>query len=203
MSSRLGNVIEGSWLIDEAKRKLTETFKLDENTAEILAVASIKYSFLKVSPQIEIFFDFDESISLEGNSAPYLIYTYVRTQSVLNKNNNLKLVYPEERREIRNLNSNLKFSNFKLNQTEEEGMLLRKISQYTSTVHETTVRLSPNILATYLFELAQDFNLFYQKNPILKAEGEKRSTRLVLTKSVGNIIRHGLNLLGIKTVEKM
>ena len=203
MSSRLGNVIEGSWLIDEAKRKLTETFKLDENTAEILAVASIKYSFLKVSPQIEIFFDFDESISLEGNSAPYLIYTYVRTQSVLNKNNNLKLVYPEERREIRNLNSNLKFSNFKLNQTEEEGMLLRKISQYTSTVHETTVRLSPNILATYLFELAQDFNLFYQKNPILKAEGEKRTTRLVLTKSVRNIIRHGLNLLGIKTVEKM
>ncbi|MBI4973954.1 arginine--tRNA ligase [Candidatus Roizmanbacteria bacterium] len=185
MSSRLGNVIEGSWLIDEAKKSLKEKFKLDEETAETLAVASIKYSFLKVSPQIEIFFDFDESISLEGNSAPYLIYTYVRTQSVLQKNmENAKI------EEIKDPN-------------EDEKMLLRKISQYAPTVYETTARLSPNILATYLFELAQDFNLFYQKNPILKAEGEKRSTRLVLTKGVGNIIRHGLNLLGIKTVEKM
>ena len=185
MSSRLGNVIEGSWLIDEAKKSLKEKFKLDEETAETLAVASIKYSFLKVSPQIEIFFDFDESISLEGNSAPYLIYTYVRTQSVLQKNTENKAT-----EEIKDPN-------------EDEKMLLRKISQYAPTVYETTVRLSPNILATYLFELAQDFNLFYQKNPILKAEGEKRTTRLVLTKSVGNIIRHGLNLLGIKTVEKM
>lgn len=198
MGSRYGNVIEGSWLIDEAKNKLKERFKLDEDTAETLAVASIKYSFLKVSPQIEIFFDFDESISLEGNSAPYLIYTYVRTQSVLNKNSNLKF-------KIQSLNSNLKLkiSNSKSSQTEEERVLLRKISQYASTVHETTARLSPNILATYLFELAQDFNLFYQKNPILKAEGEIKTTRLVLTKSVGNIIRHGLNLLGIKTVERM
>ena len=145
MSSRLGNVIEGSWLIDVSQKKLQEKFKLDEDTAEILAVASIKYSFLKVSPQIEIFFDFDESISLEGNSAPYLIYTYVRTQSVLQKNiENAKI------EEIKDPN-------------EDEKMLLRKISQYASTVHETTARLSPNMLATYLFELAQDFNLFYQK----------------------------------------
>lgn len=185
MGSRYGNVIEGSWLIDEAKKSLKEKFKLDEETAEILSVGSIKYSFLKVSPQIEIFFDFDESISLEGNSAPYLIYTYVRTQSVLQKNTENIAI-----QEIKNPN-------------EDEKMLLRKISQYNSTIYETTARLSPNILATYLFELAQDFNLFYQKNPILKSEGEKRTTRLVLTKSVGNIIRHGLNLLGIKTVEKM
>jgi len=185
MSSRLGNVIEGAWLIDEAKKTLLSKFKLDEKTAEILAVASIKYSFLKVSPQIEIYFDFDESISMEGNSAPYLIYTYVRTQSVLSKNKDKSV-------RIKNGNFN-----------EDEKMLFRKISQYAQTVHETAIRLSPNILTTFLFELAQDFNVFYQKNPILKAQDDQKETRIILTSAVGNIIRHGLNLLGIKTVEKM
>jgi arginyl-tRNA synthetase len=196
MSSRYGNVVEGAWLLDEAKKKLKEKYKLDEDTAETFAVAAVKYSFLKVSPQVEIFFDFDESVSLEGNSAPYLIYTYVRTQSVLNKNLKLKIL---------NLNSNSKFEvlNSKSNLTGEEKALLRKISQYTTAVYEATSRLSPNILTSYLFELAQDFNLFYQKNPILKAENNQKNTRLILTVAVGNIMKHGLNLLGIKTVEKM
>jgi arginyl-tRNA synthetase len=189
-------VVEGAWLLDEAKKKLKEKYKLDEDTAETFAVAAVKYSFLKVSPQVEIFFDFDESVSLEGNSAPYLIYTYVRTQSVLNKNLKLKIL---------NLNSNSKFEvlNSKSNLTGEEKALLRKISQYTTAVYEATSRLSPNILTSYLFELAQDFNLFYQKNPILKAENNQKNTRLILTVAVGNIMKHGLNLLGIKTVEKM
>ena len=185
MSSRLGNVIEGSWLIDEAKKKLQEKFTLDASTAEILAVASIKYSFLKVSTSMEIFFDFDESISLEGNSAPYLIYTYVRTQSILNKE---KL-------------EGGKTASIKMN--DDENQLQRKLNQYTAVVYESASKLSPNILSTYLFELSQLFNLFYQKNPILKSNANTKAMRIMLTRAVGNTVKHGLNLLGIKTVEKM
>lgn len=185
MSSRTGNIIEGAWLIDEAKKKLMEKYTLDEETAETLAVASVKYSFLKVSTQMEIFFDFDESISLEGNSAPYLIYTYVRTRSILGK-----LVETPSGSTDNEYN-------------DDEMMLLRKIYHFPHVIHESAKKLSPNLIATYLFELAQDYNLFYQKHPILKAEGSKRATRLLITKAVGNTLRHGLDLLGIKTVEKM
>lgn len=186
MSSRTGNIIEGAWLIDEAKKRLLEKFKLDEDTAETLAVASVKYSFLKVSTQMEIYFDFDESISLEGNSAPYLIYTYVRTKSILGKSG-----------------SELLSESAETEYNDDELKLLRKIYHFSHVIHESAKKLSPNLLTTYLFELAQDYNLFYQKHPILKAEGSKRITRLLITESVGNILQHGLDLLGIKTVEKM
>lgn len=185
MSSRLGNVIEGAWLIDEAKKKLQEKFKLDEATVETLAVAAVKYSFLKVSPQIEIYFDFEESISLEGNSAPYLIYTYVRTQSVLEKNG------------VFNMMPNAAVLN------DQDRELVKKLYLFPQAVYESSSRLSPNILATYLFELAQEFNLFYQKNPILKAGSQEKILRLTLTQAVGNTIKEGLRLLGINTVQRM
>lgn len=185
MSSRTGNIIEGAWLIDEAKKRLLEKFKLDEATAETLAVASVKYSFLKVSTQMEIYFDFDESISLEGNSAPYLVYTFVRTRSIRQKAGD----------------TGASASGTEYN--EDEMQLLRKLYRFPQVVHEAAKKLSPNLVTTYLFELAQDYNLFYQKNPILKAEGDTRATRLLLTEAVGSTLKKGLDLLGIKTVDKM
>jgi arginyl-tRNA synthetase len=186
MSSRTGNVIEGTWLIDEAKGILLERFKIDEETAEILAVAAVKYSFLKVSTSMEIYFDFEESITLEGNSAPYLNYTYVRTRSVLGKEQ---------------ADAAVSLDGVELN--DEDRMLAKKLYMFPGVVHEAAQKLSPNIVATYLFELSQDFNLLYQKNPILKAEGTVKALRLMLTKATGNTIHEGLRLLGIKTVQKM
>lgn len=184
MSSRTGNVIQGMWLIDEAKKKLKEKFSLNDQTAETLAIASVKYSFLKVSPQMEIYFDFDESISLEGNSAPYINYTYVRTQGILGKTK-IPDILP----------------NILLN--EDESFLLRKIAVFPLFVWESAKKLAPHIIAGYLYDLAQQYNNFYQKNPVLKAEKEKLALRIYLTQSVGNILKKGLFLLGIKTVEKM
>lgn len=184
MSSRTGNVIQGMWLIDEAKKKLKEKFSLNDQTAETLAIASVKYSFLKVSPQMEIYFDFDESISLEGNSAPYINYTYVRTQGILGKTK-IPDILP----------------NTLLN--EDESFLLRKIAVFPLFVWESAKKLAPHIIAGYLYDLAQQYNNFYQKNPVLKAEKEKLALRIYLTQSVGNILKKGLFLLGIKTVEKM
>ena len=85
MSSRAGNVVEGEWLLNEAKKKIIEEYKTNEETAEQIAVGAIKYSFLKVGLTQDVAFDFKESISLEGNSAPYLQYTYARTRSVIEK----------------------------------------------------------------------------------------------------------------------
>lgn len=191
MSSREGNIIEANWLIDQIKEKIVKNFECDEKTAEILAVGSAKYSFLKNSPQTPINFDIDESININGNSAPYLIYTYVRCQSVLKKTQNL----------IRQLAN--KTQNENLNLKIEEINLLRKLYQFPEIVLKSAQQYSPNFIATYLYELASLYNLFYQKYPILKAEKGTKELRLLITKAVANTIKKGLELLGIKTVERM
>lgn len=184
MSSREGNIIEAGWLIDEAKKKIIKLFKCSEDVAEILAVASVKYSFLKNGVSHPIAFDFNESVSLEGNSAPYLLYTFVRTQSILKKEKPPKIDIVQ-------------------GISRDEEKILHLIHQFNSVVEKAAHNFSPNYIATYLFELAQEFNLFYQKYPVLKAEKKIKSFRLVLTQKTGEIIKKGLDLLGIKTVEKM
>jgi len=190
MSSREGNVIEANWLIDHIKDKILKQFKCNKETAEILAVASVKYSFLKNSTQIMIAFDIDESIAVDGNSAPYLIYTYVRTQSLLKKlkNDNLK--------DDRLKDCQAKFE-------KEESDLLRAIALFPEIVEKSAKDLAPNHIANYLYDLASKYNLFYQKYPILKAEKEKRELRLLITQATAKIIKKGLYLLGIKTVVRM
>jgi len=188
MSSREGNIIEANWLFDQIKEKILKNFKCDEKTAETLAVASAKYSFLKNSTQTIIHFDIDESIAVDGNSAPYLIYTYVRCQSVLKKNNSNNLAMKQFNNEI--IKS-------------DEINLLRKMFQFPEIVLKAAENYAPNFIANYLYELASLFNLFYQKNPILKAEKGTKELRLMITKATANVIKKGLYLLGIKTVERM
>ena len=186
MSSREGNIIEANWLIDEVKKKILEKSKCDEKTAETLAVASAKYSFLKNGTQTIIHFDIDESIAVDGNSAPYLIYTYVRCQSVLKKSdfNN------ETMKQFNNANT-------------DELNVLRILNQFPEIVQQSAIQLAPNLIANYLYELAQKYNYFYQKNKILESEEKIKQLRLMLTQATGKVIKEGLNLLGIKTVEKM
>jgi len=189
MSSREGNIVESNWLLDQIKQKILKQFKCDNKTAEVLALASVKYSFLKNSTQSIIAFDLEESISIEGNSAPYLIYTFVRCQSVLKKaqnNKNLSLSADDE---------------IKIN--DQESKLLRAFCQFPEVVREATVKYSPNFVANYLYDLASQFNLFYQKCPILKAEEKNMELRLLITQATAQIIKNGLYLLGIETVDKM
>ncbi len=184
MSSREGNIIEGNWLINEAKKKIIELFKCNEDVAEILAVASIKYSFLKNGVSNPIAFDFKESVSLEGNSGSYLLYAYVRTQSILKKEKPSKIV------KVQGI-------------SKDEQNILHFVNQFASVVEKAAQNFSPNYIATYLFELAQQFNLFYQKYPVLKADKDIKQFRLLLTQSVGQILKKGLDLLGIRTVNQM
>jgi len=187
MSSREGNIVEANWLIDQIKTKIKKQFKSDETTSEKLAIASVKYSFLKNSTQSVIAFDIDESISLNGNSGPYILYTYVRCQSVLKKENTgefEKEINPEKLEK-------------------EELTLVRSIYQFGEIVEKSAHDFAPNIIANYLYDLASKYNLFYQKHQILKADAKTKNLRLLLTQAVGQIIKKGLYLLGIDTVEKM
>ena len=182
MSSRLGQVVSGEWLLDEAKKRIKETFKdMDDETSEKVAVGAVKYSMLKFGRTSNIQFSFEDSISLEGDSGPYIQYTFTRTQSVLAKSN------------IKLLN---KGSSELLEKEDVE--VLRILSKYWETIEEAGIMYSPNAVCVYLFELAQKFNLLYQKHRILE-----NGLRLKITKKTGEVIKESLTLLGIEAPDRM
>jgi arginyl-tRNA synthetase len=142
---------------------------------------------LKSSLGHDIKFDFEESINIQGNSGPYLQYTFVRTQSVLAKLG------------VRNLEHRIVDNTLKL--ADEEVSLLRALNKFQEVVEMAGEKLAPNILCNYLFDLAQKFNLFYQKCKIIGSDEE--AFRLKLAVGVGQVIKNGLDLLGIQAPEKM
>lgn len=187
MSSRSGNVVLGDWLLDEVKDRIIEKHKTGNDIAEQIAVGAVKYSFLKCGLTQEIAFDIDESISVEGNSGPYLQYTVARINSVVTK-------------QIANdVKSDLSGQNSKLNQ--EEILILRALSRFFEVVTLSAKTYSPNLLCNYLYDLASKFNTFYNKHKIIG--GESEDFKLLLTESTGQVLKNGLNLLGIQTPEKM
>lgn len=201
MSSRTGDVITASWLLEEAVKRVHEQFPdMDSVTAERVGVGAVKYSMLKFGITSDIHFDFSESITVEGNSGPYLQYSYVRTQSVLGKSSQLS---SDSSQQV--LNNQLKNENLLGNENwkleNEEIELLRFLSQYQYHLELASHDFAPNLLCNYLFELSQKFNLFYQKQRIIG--GENEAFRLKLTEAVGKVLKHGLQTLGIQTVEKM
>ncbi len=193
MSSRTGNVLTGEWLLNTAVEKAREKMESGEmrvdsmaEVAEQVGVGAIKYALLKNGIGKDIAFSFAESISFEGNAGPYLQYTYARTQSLLRKAE--------------------KYDDFDHSPDvleKEERELLRLLLQFDDVVAEAAERFSPNMVAGYLFELAQRFNLFYQKHQILKEEDSLRSFRLTVTRKVAETLKAGLYLLGIHAPEKM
>ncbi len=224
MSSRTGNVLTGEWLLDEAKARLKDAYpEMDEETLEMVTVGAIKWALLRSSIGRDISFNIDESISFEGDSGPYIQYTYARTQSVLRKADDSgqitadsKDANPAPQGHFTHLES-LSFET-------EELALLKLLVRFDEVVHDAGTNFSPNTLTTYLFDLAQAFNHFYQKQRILDPEAvilsesegshEKdssikykhdglRNFRLSLTEVTGNMLQSGLHLLGIKAPDSM
>ena len=213
MSSRSGNVVLGEWLIDTAK---TEIYNILQNSksnyskedqeliSEKCAIAAVKYSFLRVSTQQVIAFDIDASVNFEGDSGPYLLYSYARAKSVLRKAGlsqsalNTELSDSLRQNELKNVPVNT-----------EERDILRRLMYFPEIVNEAAVRHAPSLICNYLFELAQSFNLFYAKHSILGGEqksavtDEQKNFRLELTSATAQILKKGLCLLGIDVLEKM
>ena len=185
--TRGGNTVKLMEVLEEAIEKAKELGCKDEKLATKVGVGAIKYFDLLHNIQNNIVFDWSKVMALDGNSGPYLQYTYARTQSVINKSKAEK--------------SGL-LPNYKTNK--EEQSVLRWIYRYPEVMEEATIRLAPNLLCNFLHELAQRFNTFYNQHSILGDKDEETvNFRLELTRAVGQVLKNGLGILGIEAVEKM
>ncbi len=191
MSTRKGNTIWLEEVLAEAVKKAQKLGSENQKVAEQVGIGALKWNDLKRSSHLDIIFDWNEILNMQGDSGPYIQYTFARTQSVLAelkiKNEKLKIDWK------------LEIGNLKLQQ--EETSLLRALNRFTEVVEEAGEKFAPNLLCNYLFDLAQKFNLFYQKHKIIGSENE--DFRLALTRATGIIIKNGLNLLGINAPERM
>lgn len=197
-STRKGNVIRLEQLLDEGKKRaydivqeknpnLSEEEK--DQIAEIVGVGAIKYADLSQNRQSPIIFEWDKILTFEGNTAPYLQYSYARIQSILRR--------AESEGKIINYDKEIKIED-KL-----ERALADHIAAFPMAVLKASETFKPNIIADYLFELSKKFNSFYNSCPILNQEDNILYSRALIAKITGETIKDGLSLLGIKTLDRM
>lgn len=208
MSSRTGEVVTVNELLNMVLEKVREVMnslprltseesssrlttmkesrlEMDADVAKKVALGAIKFTYLKFAPNSNIVFDLQQSVSLQGDSGPYLQYTHARIRSVLAQ-------VGSNKPEAGSRNPELEI---------EERMLARKLEYFGSVVEQAASEYRPNLICEYLVDLAKDFNLFYQKHRIIQSE--KKELRLALTAATGDILKKGLELLGIDSPERM
>ena len=178
MSSRSGDVLEIGWLFDEFKKAVD--VRGGEPTDDIVAGA-LRYQFLKVKIGGDVIFDVNEAVSLTGNTGSYLQYAHARAKSILDKTTH-SFEKPIEL-------------------YDEDRMLVRKLTEFHEIVNVATRTLEPHHICTYLFELAQEFNRYYEKNYVIG--DDKEAHRVGLVALYADILQAGLTILGIHAPEKM
>ena len=197
-STRKGNVIRLEQLLDEGKKKALEVIEeknpsLSEeeknNIAEVVGVGAIKYADLSQNRQSPIIFEWDKVLSFEGNTAPYLQYSYARIQSIKKK--------AEEMGKILTADTKIVIKD------KAERNLVTFLTLFPTMVLKAGETYKPNLLTDYLFDLAKKFNTFYNACPILNQEDEILLSRLLIADRTAEILKQGLDLLGIKTVNRM
>ena len=199
LKTRSGETIRLVDLLDEAiqraKADLKDRLKTEsrsesklfiDKVSTTVGIAAIKYADLSQNRVSNYQFSFDKMLSLQGNTAPYLLYALVRIAGISRKGGNL----------------NVSSQNLMFNEP-QEWTLIRKLLQLDCVIAEVEQELLPNRLCGYLFELSQIFNRFYDQIPILKANEPSRSSRLVLCSMTAETLKLGMNLLGIPTLERM
>ena len=200
--TRTGNTVRLKDVLNEAIERARKLGNNDDKTAQAVGIGAIKYFDLMHGVQGDIVFEWEKVMNLEGNSGPYLQYTFARTQSVLAKSQ-LSMTNDQSI-------SNFQFSNYAFNDLEVS--ILRWLERFPEVVVEAGQRYAPNMICTYLYELAQRYNSFYNKYSILNMQGDPalreqnsivRDFRLMLTAAVGEILKTGLGLLGIEALERM
>ena len=198
-STRKGNIILLEDLLDQSVAKTQEIITKNnpemsreeiEQTAETVGLAAVKYTYLKNGRERDIMFDWDEMLDFEGDTAPYLMYTYARAKSILQK---AGFVWAKQ--------NNLDFS--VLTEADEFG-LIKNMYQYPEVLIQAAEEFEPSILLRKIAQLARNFNRFYHNTPILKTEDAVlRQARLALVFAVSVVIKNGLKLAGINPVERM
>ncbi len=196
MSSRTGNVYPAMELLLAVKAAVHEQYP-DSAVRKQVTFAAVKYAFLKHRLGSDIVLDIKESIGLEGNSGPYLQYAYARARSILDKSDpqghsrvggNPVDWIPDQAGDDGRLEP-------------AERSLARKISEFPEVVELATAELLPSHVATYLYELAQAFNRFYEANRVI--DDPRQATRLKLVEAYADVLKNGLGLLNITAPDKL
>ena len=172
-------------VIDDKSNGLSEKEK--EDVAEKIGIGAIKYFELSQSRVSDYIFSWDKMLALQGNTAPYMINAYVRTRSIFRKIGD---------------NADISLHDLALSNDSERSIAI-KLCQYSEVVPEVMTDYRPNLLATYLYELAQTFHSFYEQCPVLNSKEQTRNTRLALCEATSKVLKHGLELLGIYPPDKM
>ncbi|MBI5134526.1 MAG: arginine--tRNA ligase [Candidatus Taylorbacteria bacterium] len=191
MSSRKGNVITGESLVRDVEAMVAERLKdrdMDEKrkaeVASLVAVAAIKYSILKQVTSSDIIYDFEKSISFEGDSGPYLLYTAVRAKSILEK---------AKKERVKG----------KVGESAGESAIERHLARFPETVSRAATEKAPHHVATYLIELSSMFNAWYANTQIVNAADPGSPQKVAVTAAVRIVLENGLRLLGAKVPERM
>jgi arginyl-tRNA synthetase len=203
MKSREGTVVDADDLMDEmfdtAKKTTEELGKTDdfsnnekEALFETIGLAALKYYILKVDPKKNMLFNPEESIDFNGNTGPFILYTYARIQSIFRKAG-------EQPESFVN-----KMIPHKIEISDLEREILKLLYQYPQAVKNAGQNLSPSTIANYCYELVKSYNRYYQETPVFKGvDTTVASFRVVLSWFVGKTIRHSAGLLGIQVTERM
>ncbi len=201
MKSREGKVVDADDLVEDmikvARDVANELGKLDslseseaEETHRMIALGALKYFILKVDPKKNMLFNPEESIDFNGNTGPFIQYTYARIQSVLRK--------ATEKSILIHKNINVETVSVK------EKDLLKRVSMFPAIISEASNNHSPAVIANYCFELVKEYNQFYHDHYILNELNEEiKNLRLILSSTVAGVIKKGMNLLGIEMPERM
>ena len=202
MKSREGTVVDADDLMEEmintAKETSGELGKLDgltqaeaDDIARIVGLGALKYFILKVDARKNMTFNPKESIDFNGNTGPFIQYTYARIQSVLRKAAEAGIVIPEQ------LHPGIELS------TKEEG-LIQMLADFAGVVKQAGEDYSPSVIANYCYDLVKEYNQFYHDYSILREENaDVKVFRLALSREVGKVVRLGMGLLGIEVPERM
>jgi len=193
MSTRRGDVVLLEHFMKQAKDKAEKEIKKRKTKGDPkkIGYAAIKYSFLKNDPNKSIMFDWNQALNFEGNTGPYLQYSYARASSILRKIRSIKKIKKTKQMKIKD----------KINLSEQELKLIKKLSQFPEIIATAYKNLNPAIIANYSYQLAQIFNEFYHACPVINSKNE--AFRINLVKSFRYVLKNSLNLLGIDAIEKM
>lgn len=201
MKSREGTVVDADDLMDDmhqvAREVALEQGKLEgieeaekETMFHAIGMAALKYFLLKVDPVKNMLFNPKESIDFNGNTGPFILYTYVRTRAILRKALELEPI-GQPLQTLASL-------------APEEKTLLRRLHDFPAVVSEAADTHNPSAIAHYTYELAREFNVFYHECPVLKESNDhSRRFRVALAVKTGDVIAAAFSLLGVKTVERM
>jgi len=200
MKSREGNVVDADDFIADienlAEQELKKRYKLDKSEMkkrkEAIALSAIKYSLLKINPIKDLLFNPDEAVSFEGDSGPYIQYSYARASSILAKANNIKGKSKEKKN---------KASDYDINEKEFE--VIKRISEFPKIAENAGKQLRPDLIANYAFKLSQAFNDFYESCPVINAEGNEREFRIKIVRAFVYVLGNCLKMMGIEALEKM